>query len=266
MILAGLDGLVCDLDGVVYLADRAIPGAPEALARLRSAGVRVLFATNNSRLTPASYVDKLTGIGVEASERDVLTSAVVTAEVLAQRGLGGARALVIGGEGVSAALVGAGIEVVPGNARDVDLVVVGWDPGFTYAKLKDAALALQRGATLIATNDDAAYPAPGGERWPGAGSIVAAVATAAGVAPEVMGKPHRPFMERAAARLDGARRVAVVGDRPETDLAGAVAMGWPAVLVLSGVTPPEAAGRAEPPPDVVVDDLAALARLVLGAQ
>lgn len=266
MILAGIDALVCDLDGVVYLGDRAIPGAAEALGRLRAAGMRLLFATNNSRLTPESYTAKLARLGVRASEDEILTSAVVTAEVLARRGLSGARALVVGGEGVRAALAGAGIEVVPEGERVADLVVVGWDPDFDYAKLKDAALALQGGAALVATNDDAAYPAPGGELWPGAGSILAAVATAAGAEPEVMGKPHPPFMERAAARLDGARRVAVAGDRPETDLAGAAAQGWLKVLVLSGVTRPEDAARAEPRPDAVVADLAELARLVLGAQ
>lgn len=266
MILAGLDALVCDLDGVVYRGERAIPGAPEGLERLRGAGVRLLFATNNSRFTPASYVDKLARLGVEASEDEVLTSAVVTAEVLAERGFAGARALVVGGEGVRAALAGAGIEVVPEGVRAADLVVVGWDPAFTYAKLKDAALALQAGAKLVATNDDAAYPAPGGELWPGAGSILAAVATAAGIQAEVMGKPHPPFMARAAARLNGARKIAVAGDRPETDLAGAQERGWLKVLVLSGVTRRAAAAQVVPRPDVVVGDLAELARLVTGPQ
>ncbi|MDQ3940739.1 MAG: HAD-IIA family hydrolase [Actinomycetota bacterium] len=254
-----IDGLVCDLDGVVYRGDRVVAGAPEAIDALRRAGVRVVFCTNNSRPTVVQYVEKLKRLGVDASPSDIVTSAVVTAKVLTSRGLGGARALAVGGDGVRESLEAIGIEVVGADdASDrVDLVVVGWDPRFDYNAMRAAAAAVHRGATLIATNSDATFPAPDG-LWPGAGAILASIQTASGVAAEVMGKPHEPMMDAVAARLDGARSIGIVGDRPDTDLAGGAARGWTTILVLSGVTDAAGAARLEPQPDLVLDSLADL--------
>lgn len=254
----GVDGVVCDLDGVVYRGDEPVPGAAAALERLRSRGVRIVFATNNSRATVEQYVDKLARVGVRARPEEIVTSAVVVGEVLAQRGLAGARAIVVGGDGVRAALASAGIEVVddPATASS-DLVVVGLDPCFDYDALRRASDAVRAGASLIATNDDASFPVPGG-LWPGAGAILASIEVATGARAEVVGKPHAPMMDAAARRLDGARAIAVVGDRVETDLDGGRARGWTTVLVLSGVTTAAAAATLDPPPDVVVDSLANL--------
>ena len=250
-----IDGLVCDLDGVLYRGDTPIEGAAAAIARLRAAGVRVLFCTNNSHFTVARYAEKLARMGVPAVPGEILTSAVVTAEVLAGRGLGGATALVVGGAGIREALTGAGL-VVDGDGPPA-VVVVGWDPGFTYDAMRTAATAVREGAALVATNGDATFPAPEG-LWPGAGSILASIETASGGRAEIMGKPHDPMMEVAARRLEGASRIAVVGDRPDSDLAGGLARGWTTILVLTGVTAPDEADAVEPRPDYVVDSIASL--------
>ena len=258
MIFEDVDGLVCDLDGVVYRGSDAIPGSPEALHELARRGVSVLFCTNNSRLTVAEYVEKLAGMGVPARPERILTSGVVTAEVIEGRGWPPARVLVVGGRGVDEELIRIGCDLVDGP--DVDLVVVGWDPHFDYEDMKRASAAVRRGARLIATNADATFPAPGGELWPGAGSILASIERASGTRAEVMGKPHAPMMEAAAARLDGCNNIVVVGDRPDTDLAGARSMGWGTALVLSGVTTAEGSKALDDPPDVIAQDLAALVR------
>ena len=238
----------------MYVADQPVPGAMEKVHELTQRGVRVLFCTNNSRPTIAEYTAKLGAMGLDISPEDLITSSVVTGEVLGQTDRG-AKAMVIGGDGVVEALTGAGLEVVPPPSPEVDLVVVGWDLDYTFEKMKRATLAVVRGARLIATNSDAAYPAPEG-LWPGTGAIVASIEKATGITAEVMGKPHAPMMDAAARRLDGCEHIAIVGDRPDTDLAGGAARGWTTVLVLSGVTTsPEG---VDPTPDVVLDSIADL--------
>ena len=238
------------------MADRPIAGAVERLNEMIEAGVRVVFCTNNSQPTIERYVAKLRGMGARVTEADVVTSASVTGEFLG-RASWGTTAVVIGGDGVHEAVAGAGIEIVPPPGDRADLVVVGWDLELTYDKLKRATLAITRGARLVATNDDAAYPAPDG-LWPGTGAIVAAIERATGATAMVMGKPHAPMMDAAAARMEGRSNIAMVGDRPETDLAGGRARGWATVLVLSGVTAAEDADRVSPRPDLVIPSLAEL--------
>jgi glycerol 3-phosphatase-2 len=253
------DGLVCDLDGVVYRGDQPIEGAPGAIAALRSRGVRIVFCTNNSTATPGDFVAKLRAMGVPARADEIVTSAVVTAEVLAGRGLRGARALVVGGRGLRRALADAGLRLYGGEPSRADVVAVGLDTSFDYAAMRAAADAVRAGALFVATNDDATLPVAGGREWPGAGALVAAVATAAGRSPEVMGKPNAPMMDVVESRLEGAGSIAIVGDRPQTDLRGGAARGWTTVLVLTGVTPPQSAAQITPAPDFVANGLADLA-------
>ncbi|MFN2488979.1 MAG: HAD-IIA family hydrolase [Actinomycetota bacterium] len=255
----GVDGLVCDLDGVVYRGDVPIGGAAEAIARLRAAGVKIVFCTNNSRATTSEYGYKLAGLGIETIDREILTSAVVTGEVLAGRGCAGKRVIVIGGDGLRQSLTEAGLVIVEdADDTSADVVAVGLDTSFDYEAMRVAALALRAGAEFIATNDDATWPAPHGEQWPGAGALLAALERASGRSPEVMGKPHLPMLDAAERRLLGAKNIALVGDRAETDLAGGVAKGWTTILVLSGVTHPGDERSIEPAPDVVIDSLADL--------
>lgn len=259
MIRATFDALVCDLDGVIYRGDAAIPGAPEAIERLRRDGTRVVFCTNNSRSTVDDYIVKLARFGIVATSDEIVTSGIVTAHVLKERGFAGKTAIVMGGDGLRAALSDVCISVKDDPRVSVaDLVVVGWDIGFTYEKMKRAAIAVQRGATLIATNDDASFPAPDGVLWPGTGAIVASIETATGVTAEVMGKPNEPMLDFVVERLGGVKQIAAVGDRPDTDLAGAAARGWTTILVLSGVTSERDVASISPAPDHVLRSLADL--------
>lgn len=257
-VLAGVDGIVCDLDGVLYRGKEPIPGAAETVAAWRRRGIRIVFCTNNSGWTVDQYVAKLEAMGVAVSTQEILTSALVTAEVLEERGASGKRAIVVGGKGLRRALQSIDVVLEEGpEIRRADFVIVGWDRSFDYEVMRRASMAVRAGATLVASNDDAAFPAPDG-LWPGAGAILASIETASGTTAEVLGKPHKPMMEAAARRLEGATRIAVVGDRPDTDLAGGAAMGWTTILVLSGVTTPEAAAALAPAPDLIVNSLADL--------
>jgi HAD superfamily hydrolase (TIGR01450 family) len=227
-----------DLDGVLYRGDRAVPGAAELLTALRSAGTRIVFLTNNSARTPAQVAEKLRGLGIEAAPGEVVTSASPAARLLAADGRN-PTAYVIGRDGVRTALAEAGVTVLEGAPERADFVVVGWDGDVGYEELRVASVLARRGARLVATNDDASYPAPGGELWPGAGAILAAVQTASGARATVVGKPHRPLFDEALERAGTAEAV-MVGDRVETDVVGAARAGIDAVLVLSG-----ASGRAD---------------------
>jgi HAD superfamily hydrolase (TIGR01457 family) len=250
------DAIFLDLDGVVYRGDQAVPGASEVLERLRALGVTLLFLTNNSSRTPDQVATKLARLGVRADPAEVLTSGLATAAMLRREGGAGQTAFVIGEQGVREALSAAGIRLLDGEPDRADLVVVGWDRSFDYAKLRTAALLVQRGARLVATNADATYPAPDG-LWPGGGAILAAITTATGATPTVVGKPARPLFE-AAAQATGARRPLVVGDRLDTDVAGAEGMGWDCMLVLTGASRVGDLLRTDHLPTYLSHDLRAL--------
>ena len=240
---------VLDLDGVVWLTGQPIAGVDEAVARLRGAGVRVLFATNNSAPTRAQLHKQLGHCGITADDADVLGSADVAAGMLAP----GTSALVIAEDGVIEALGHRGVTVVPRGPADA--VVVGLTRAFTYDTVAEAATTVRNGARLIGTNSDATYPTPAG-LVPGAGSILAAVATASGATPEIAGKPHPPTADAIRALVADGELRAMVGDRPDTDGALAAQLGIPFALVLSGVTRrgdvPQNAGAAAVAPDLRV--------------
>ncbi len=253
--------ILCDLDGVVWLSHEPIPGAVDAIARLRAVGHRVLFVTNNSAARVEDQESALAGIGIPA-EGDVLTSSMAAALLLQP----GERALVAGGPGVVQALEGRGVMCVSADDVDagalVDAVVVGLHRTFDYHGLARAAKAIRRGARLVGTNDDATYPTPEGP-IPGGGSILIAVQTAAGVEPLIAGKPHPPMAELVRATIgdEAARGALMVGDRPSTDGLFARTLGCGYAHVWSGVTP--RGTSIHPTPDLAVDDLAAVADAVL---
>lgn len=251
-----IDGLVIDLDGVVSRGKRPIPGAAEAVQRFREEGVALVFATNNATATVPRRLERLRSVGLEVAPEELVTSAVVTAEELIKRGFAGRSAFLIGKDGIRTALSDAGIVLLGSDSGETaELVVVSGDDRFDYDAMRVASTAVRNGAFFVATNDDATFPNNDG-LVPGAGAIVSSIVIASGRSPLVMGKPHRPMMEAAARRLDGCERIAVIGDQPATDLAGAVEMGWASILVLSGVTSRDAAGSVSPKPDLVVDTIA----------
>lgn len=236
-----------DLDGVVWLGERPIDGAAGAVARLRAAGERVIFATNNSWARVADQEAKLEGMGIAAAG-DVVTSAMAAGMLVEP----GDRVLVCGGPGVEEAVARRGGD--PVREGDADAVIVGFHRDFDYERLRLATTAVLHGARLIATNDDATYPTPGGP-IPGGGALAAAVAYASGATATVAGKPHRPMADlvREIAGGEGT----VVGDRPETDGAFAAELGYRFALVLTGVTSPGDL-PVKPEPAVVAASLADL--------
>jgi len=252
------DAVLLDLDGVVYRGNQVVAAAPQTLEGIRALGVRVLFLTNNSSRTPDEVASKLNGLGVTAKPQEVLTSALATAAMLRGEGFAGKTAFVIGETGIKQALREAGIQLVDGFPERADLVVVGWSGSVDYSMLRTAALLVERGARLVATNADASFPAPDG-LWPGAGAILAAVTTTTGAAPTVVGKPARPLF-RAAAASAGSTRPLIVGDRPDTDISGAIAMGWDSLLVLTGATGRRDLLRARALPTYLGADLSAVLR------
>lgn len=251
----------CDLDGVVWRGEDPVPGAAGAVARLRAAGLRVAFITNNSSGRVGDYVEKLARMGIDAGPGDLLTSAQAAARLLRHELAPGSRVLACAGPGVVEACTEAGFEVV--TEPPAAAVVVGFHRGFDFDALARAADAVRGGARFVATNTDPTYPVPGG-LLPGAGALVAAVATAAGRTPLVAGKPHAATVALVRERYGGDG--VMIGDRPSTDGALAAALGWPFALVLSGV-----AGRGgeepvpDPPPAFVAPDLARLAPALVAA-
>ena len=255
--------VLCDLDGVVWLAHQPIAGSVSAIAKLRAAGHRVLFVTNNSGDTIEVQQAALAGIGIPAVG-DVLTSAMAAALLVHA----GERVLVCGGDGIRQAVEDRGAIVVAGDAADpvadvaVDVVMVGFHRTFDYAGLTRAARAVWQGARLIGTNDDATYPTPHGP-IPGGGAILAAVQAAAGVPAVVAGKPHEPMAQLVRSVIGDrfAATAVMVGDRASTDGLFARTLGCAYAHVNSGVTP--AGTEVRPVPDLIADDLAAVAAIVL---
>jgi 4-nitrophenyl phosphatase len=232
---------------VIWLADEPIAGAADAVARLRGAGERVTFVTNNSSETLAVQEAKLARFGVEA-EGEVFTSAMAAATLVVP----GERVLVCAGPGVTEAVESRGAEPVRDGTADV--VIVGFHRDFDYDRLRAASSAVRGGARLIATNDDPTYPTPDGP-IPGGGSLAAAVSYASGVSATIAGKPHLPMVDlvKAAVGTEGT----VVGDRPDTDGLFARALSFRFALVLTGVTSAEDL-PVEPAPDLVAASLAEL--------
>ncbi len=227
------DLALLDLDGVVYIGPAAVPGAAEALARVREAGLRTAFVTNNASRTPESVAAHLRELGVEADADDVVTSAQAAAAMLARRLPAGSAVLVVGGEGLYRALEAAGLKPVASMDDEPAAVVQGFHPTVAWPLLAEGSRAVRSGLPWLATNTDLTVPTPYGPA-PGNGTLVAAIATATGKRPEVAGKPQPTLFHEAVERYR-AQKPLVIGDRLDTDLEGARAAGLDGLLVLTGV-------------------------------
>jgi glycerol 3-phosphatase-2 len=256
-LAAGYDQFILDLDGCVWIGDEPTPRAVEALDELRRAGKRVAFATNDPRGATEDYVTRLWGLGLRASLRDVVTVGGAMQHLLADT-RSGRTAFVIGTAPLRRHVADAGLRVLNGTdlASRAEVVIVGGTEDLVYDDLRQATLALRRGADFLATGRDPTYPRPDG-LWPGTGAIVAAVEYATGRTAEVVGKPQPQLLLTAVDRL-GDGRTLVVGDRVDSDLAAAAAADLDAALVLTGEATREDADGFEPPPVAIGDTLAAL--------
>lgn len=228
------DVLLLDLDGVVYTGGAAVPHAVDSLALVHRAGVRLAYVTNNASRTPSAVVTHLRQLGLAVEVEDVVTSAQAGGRLLAERLAPAAKVLVVGGAGLHEAVQARGFGTVAEAADGPDAVIMGFSPDIAWRQLAQATYAVRRGAYFVATNTDRTIPTAEGIA-PGNGLLVGVVAAATGTTPVVAGKPETPLMRESVERT-GARHPLVVGDRLDTDIAGANRAGLASLLVLTGVT------------------------------
>lgn len=233
-LAAAFDLALVDLDGVAYRGPEPIEHAASSLAAGRDAGMALVFVTNNASREPESVADQLTALGIPAGPDEVMTAAQAAASVLAGRLPRGARVLVVGGAGLVTAVRAAGFEAVTSADERPDAVVQGFAPEVGWKQLAQASYAIQAGAWYVASNRDMTLPNEHGMA-PGNGALVGVVVAATGVEPVSAGKPE-PTMFQLAAQRSGAARPLVIGDRLDTDLAGARAAGYPGLHVFTGVS------------------------------
>ncbi|MGC5166004.1 HAD-IIA family hydrolase [Luteimicrobium sp. DT211] len=253
------DLALVDLDGVVYKGHEPVPFAADSLATARDRGLALQFVTNNASREPEAVAEQLTALGVPARPDEVFTAAQAGAALLTTRLAAGSRVLVVGGAGLHTAVRAAGYVVVGSASDRPDAVIQGFAPTLGWTDLAEAAYAVAGGAWFVATNLDLSLPTDRGYA-PGNGALVGAVQAATGVRPDSAGKPE-PTMYHLAVERTGARSPLVVGDRLDTDLAGARSAGYPGLHVLTGVSSARDAVLARPGerPDYLGADLRALA-------
>ena len=255
-----LRGYLLDLDGTIYRGDRLIPGAAESVAVLRDRGRRIVFLTNKPLYSRGDYAKKLSRLGIETSEDDVINSSYVLARYLADRAPG-SKVYAIGEPPLLAELESAGLLLCDDLDR-IEYVIAAFDRTFDYEKLNIGFQAIRRGAHFVATNPDRTCPVDGGEIPDAAGVIAALEATTGKKVEVVAGKPSPEMVSVALDRL-GVRRdeCAMVGDRLETDMRMARDAGLTGILTLSGVTSRINLGSSKIEPDYVIESVAALGEL-----
>lgn len=226
--------LLLDLDGVIYEGKNAIEEAVESITAISSTGIKVGYITNNSSRKPETIADQLRGFGIELSNDDVISSAQAGVELLSTIIPKGSKVLVVGGEGLRFEVQAAGFEIVALSDDKPAAVIQGFAPEVGWNNLAEASYAIQGGAKWVATNQDWTIPREKGLA-PGNGTLVSAVHTAVGQLPVVAGKPERAIFETAMRKFE-AKNSIYVGDRLDTDVAGANKAGLGSALVMTGVT------------------------------
>lgn len=255
-------GVVVDLDGTVYLGSEPVPGAADAVARLRERGLDLLFVSNNPTRSREEYVDHLAEMGIEATPSEIVSAGTTTARFLAERH-DGDRVLLIGSDGLRRQLRAAGVELTDDPAA-ADVVVTSHDHEFDYDDMTDGLWALEHAEAFYGTDPDLIYPGAGGRPYPGSGAITRAVAGVAEREPDlVLGKPSGPTIETILETIGHPPEAClVVGDGLDTDVATGERAGMTTVLVRSGRTSPTDLADASVDPDHVIDSIAELGRLL----
>lgn len=249
MIAERFDAFLFDLDGVVYLGEQPVANTIDVIGRLKQRGITVRFITNSSSATREDIRSKLTRMGVDAETEDVFSAAWGTAAYASEADY--ERVYVLGTPGLENTVRNRGLTIVE---TDPDAVIVGNDKSLTYEKLTGATRALYRNDTpFLAANTDPVYPTADGIA-PGTGALVSAIETATDREPTVIGKPNQYLFDFALEGLED-QRVAIVGDTPESDIAGARNAGIESILLTKNGHDGSGDG---PPPDLEISDTAEL--------
>jgi 4-nitrophenyl phosphatase len=262
--LADVRGVMFDMDGVVYVGTVLLPAVQQIFDYLEATDRKWLCVTNNASKTPKQFVEKLTGMGVRAKPEQILGSAEATAgwltDKIEREGWPRGKIIIVGQDGLKTALAHYGFELTL-EPSEATYAIAGINFELTYEELARVALAIRSGARFLGTNADRSYPSERG-LLPGAGSILALLETATDVTPTVIGKPNRGMFEQALRRIGlPAHQVMMVGDRYDTDIAGALEVGMITTGVLTGVSSREDFESAPKPPHLIVEDLEELKQL-----
>ena len=255
-----IKALLLDMDGVIWRGGQSIGDLPANFTRINDLQLKVLLATNNSTRTVDQFLHKLQEFGVRLEMWQIINSSEASAEILKEKYPMGGPAYFLGEEGLHRSMQAAGFYHDPKSAQ---FVIAGMDRNLTYEKLSQATLLIRTGIPFFGTNSDRSLPTPRGLE-PGAGSILAAIEAATDVRPVVFGKPQPDMYRIGLNRLHTApSETLVVGDRLETDIAGAQKLGCRSGLVLSGATNKKQASQWEPAPDIIAKDLANLLEMLV---
>ena len=265
--LQAVKAVLFDMDGVVYVGDQPLPGVQEMLDYLDSTGRKWLFVTNNASRTTQQFADKVRKMGIRANPENILGSADATASWLAEQvnvhGWPRGKAIVNGMEGLKTALTQAGFEFTT-DPFEATYAISGANFNLVYNDLADLTLAIRNGARFIGTNPDVTFPSERGQ-IPGTGSILALLTAATGVQPIVIGKPNFGMYEIAMHRLGvQANETLMIGDRYDTDIAGAVKLGLLTTAVLTGISTLQEFQEADPPPHLICAGLPELLQYFSG--
>lgn len=257
-LIDGFDGVLADLDGVVYTGPQVIDGAIDALDQLAAEGKSLAYVTNNASRSPEEVATHLRELGAPASAEQVFGSVLAGVELLAVEVAAGASVLVVGSKFLADSVRAQGFVVVPASDDRPDAVIQGFSPDLGWKDLAEASFAIAAGALWVATNTDMTLPQERGFA-PGNGALVGAVTAATGKSPLVAGKPEAALFQTAA-RHSGVARALVVGDRLDTDILGGNRAGMATVLVLTGVDTVQTAlgARVEERPNYLIRSLGEL--------
>lgn len=251
-------GLIIDMDGVLWHDNVPIGNLISLFKGIKALGLKYILATNNATRTVKEYHAKLNSFGVELEEWQVINAAQATGIFLQDKYPDGVRAYVVGQPSLKNTLGSYGVEIVDETQGDVDVVVASLDYDLNYPKLRHASLLIQAGAKFIGTNPDVTLPTPEGF-IPGSGTVIGALEIASGIKAEMIGKPQPLLYQMALKRLSlNPEEVLAVGDRLETDIAGAQAAGIHTALVLSGASTRSQAENYKPAPEIIIDNFSTL--------
>jgi len=253
------DNLIIDLDGVVYIGDKPIDGSIETLLTLKEMGKGLIFITNDPRGSPKDYSTKLNTMGIPTNSEDIITSSMAVAYRIKNehKDLREKNAYVVGTQALKEEIGNIGLRLVNGEeAKKADFVIVGGHPGFHYEEIKISSLAIRNGACFYATNRDPVFPTDEG-LVPATGSELASIEVASGKRAITAGKPETIIFEVAIAknRLPNKGRIAIIGDRIDTDIKGGKRVGISTILVLTGSTREGEPSDDDVTPDFVISDL-----------